>query len=75
MGQKTKVLDCFTCNSPHQAKDCPKKERLNALAAEEESDGSESEVTSRMNPLQLLNTIQAQLTHKGLIHVEIALGG
>ena len=33
--QTTKVVGCFICNGPYRAKDCPKKERLNALVAEE----------------------------------------
>ena len=39
----------------------------------QKSEGSESEVTPRMNPLQLLNAIQAQPNHKGLIHIEVEL--
>ena len=71
--QTTNVVGCFICNGPYRAKDCPKKERLNALVAEEESEGSELEVTPRMNPLQLLNAIQAQPNHKGLIYIEVEL--
>ncbi|KAL6343067.1 hypothetical protein AAG906_017879 [Vitis piasezkii] len=56
-----------------RARDCPKKEKLNALIAAEE-DNSESGTPTRMNPLQLLNAIRAE-THRGLMYVEMAMGG
>ena len=74
-GQTTKVVGCFIRNGLHRAKDCPKKEILNAFTAKDQSDGSESEVTPRMNPHQLLNVIQEKPTHKGLIHVGVELSG
>ncbi|KAJ8617722.1 hypothetical protein MRB53_013908 [Persea americana] len=48
---------CFICKGPHRAHDCSKKEKLNALVAEEER---KQEETSRVNPLQLLNAIQSE---------------
>ncbi|RVW96894.1 Transposon Tf2-8 polyprotein [Vitis vinifera] len=55
------------------SKGLPKKEKLNALIAAEE-DNSESGTPTRMNPLQLLNAIRAE-THRGLMYVEMAMGG
>ncbi|KAJ8633412.1 hypothetical protein MRB53_026748 [Persea americana] len=46
---------CFICKGPHRARDCLKKEKLNALVADEER---KQEETRRVNPLQLLNAIQ-----------------
>ncbi|KAK9151489.1 hypothetical protein Syun_009798 [Stephania yunnanensis] len=55
---------CFICDGPHVAKDCPKREKLNAIVVDEQE--------VRMNPLQLINTVQG---HKagasvGLMFVE-----
>ncbi|KAK9148304.1 hypothetical protein Scep_007061 [Stephania cephalantha] len=56
---------CFICNGPHRARDCPKKEKLSALIAEDEGQ-------PRMNPLQLLNAIQQAKTSpsEGLMYVD-----
>lgn len=44
---------CFICKGPHRARDCPKKEKVNAMVAEEanggDSDSDEGNV--RVNPL------------------------
>ena len=34
-GQTTKVVGCFIRNGLHRAKDCPKKEILNAFTAKD----------------------------------------
>ncbi|KAL6319597.1 hypothetical protein AAG906_020674 [Vitis piasezkii] len=34
--QTTKTFGCFICIEPHRARDCPKKENLNALIGVEE---------------------------------------
>ena len=57
MMQITKVVGHFICNGPHRAKDSSKKEKLNALVVEEESDDNESKVNPQMSLLQLLNSI------------------
>ena len=54
--QATRPSRCFICNGPHRARDCPRKEKLNALIAEDE-ENSGSKVPTRANPLQLLNVI------------------
>ena len=52
MMQITKVVGYFICNGPHRAKDSSKKEKLNALVVEEESDDNESKVNPQMSLLQ-----------------------
>ena len=68
--QSTRPSRCFICDGPHRARDCPKKEKLNALMAEDGED-SEAEVPTRANPLQLLNAMRAEATHRGLMYVEL----
>ena len=72
--QTTRPSGCFICDGPHRARDCPKKEKLNALMAEDEED-SGVEVPTRANPLPLLNVIRAEATHRGLMYVELLTGG
>jgi hypothetical protein len=45
---------CFICGGPHRARECPKKEQVNALRimADPEED-AEVGATARMNPLQV----------------------
>lgn len=50
---------CFICDGPHHAKDCPKREKLNAIVTKNDKDGSDSDGPTRVNPLQLLNTIHS----------------
>ncbi|KAL5865808.1 hypothetical protein ACOSQ3_003322 [Xanthoceras sorbifolium] len=56
---KSKTQGCFICNGPHRARDCPKKEKINALISQDVGD-SDDAGPSRVNPLQLLNTILAE---------------
>ena len=72
--QTTKPLGCFICDGPHRARDCPKKEKLNALMAEDGGD-SGAEDPTRANPLQLLNAIRAEATPRGLMYVELLTRG
>jgi hypothetical protein len=54
-------LGCFICNGPHRARDCPKKEKLNALVAEESHEGAGGETQARVNPLQVwLNALKSE---------------
>ena len=72
--QTTRPSGCYICDGPHRARDCPKKEKLNAIMVEDgENDGAE--VPIRANPLQLLNAIRAEVTHKGLMYVELLTSG
>ena len=72
--QTTRPSGCFICDGPHRARDCLKKEKLNALMAEDGED-SGVEVLTRANPLQLLNAMRAEATHRGLMYVELLTEG
>jgi hypothetical protein len=49
-----KVGGCFICEGPHRAKDCPKREKLNALVIAE-SDHGDDESSVRLGALQILD--------------------
>ena len=72
--QTTKPSGSYICDGPHRARDCPKKEKLNAIMAKDR-ENDEAEVPIIANPLQLLNAIRAEVTHKGLMYVELLTGG
>ena len=72
--QTTRSSRYYICDGPHRARDCPKKEKLNALMAEDGEDNG-AEVPTRANPLQLLNAIRAEATHRGLMYVDFLTGG
>ena len=71
--QATRPSGCYICDGPHRAIDYPRKEKLNAIIAEE-GETSGSEAPTRANPLQLLNVIRAEATNKGLMYVELLTG-
>ena len=58
--QTTQMVGCFICNGPHQARDCPKREKLSALVTADDKEDSDSETPYRVNPLQLLNVINGE---------------
>jgi hypothetical protein len=70
--QPTKTnLGCFICNGPHRARECPKKEKLNALVAEDNNEGEDGGAHVRMNPLQVrLNALKAE-TPAELMYVPV----
>ena len=72
--QTIRTSGCYIYDGPHRARDCPKKEKLNAIIAEEGEDNG-VEVPIRANPLQLLNAIRAEVTHNGLTYIELLTGG
>ena len=72
--QATKPSRCFIYDGPHRVRDCPRKEKLNAVIAED-GENFRSEVPTRANPLLLLNAIRVEATHKGLMYVELLTGG
>ena len=59
--KKHKSGGCFICDGPHMARECPKREWLNALVADGKQDSENTEVEEvRVSPLQLLvGAIQA----------------
>ncbi|KAL5857156.1 hypothetical protein ACOSQ3_004614 [Xanthoceras sorbifolium] len=56
---KSKIQGCIICNGPHCARDCPKKEKINALISQDIGD-SDATSPSQVNPLQLLKTISTE---------------
>ncbi|KAL5795202.1 hypothetical protein ACOSQ2_000022 [Xanthoceras sorbifolium] len=74
---KSKTQGCFICNGPHLARDCPKKEKINALISQDAGDSNGAR-PSRVNPLQLLNTISTEPQSsccKGLMYVIAQING
>lgn len=70
--QEKKDLGCFICDGPHRAKDCPKRDKINAMVKKTEVALSVAEAsTSRMNPLQLMNALREEVvdnnTNQGLM--------
>jgi hypothetical protein len=54
-GESKPKDNCFLCNGPHWARDCPKRKALNALLEEQDSQEEEA----NMGCLQLLNALKA----------------
>ncbi|KAL6319636.1 hypothetical protein AAG906_020713 [Vitis piasezkii] len=50
----TPRTNCFLCDGPHWARDCPKRKALNAMIEEKEQEGD-----AKMGSLQLLNALKA----------------
>ncbi|RVW71000.1 RNA-directed DNA polymerase-like [Vitis vinifera] len=70
------MVGCFICNGPHQARDCPKREKLSALVTIDENGDFDSETPPRVNPLQLLNVINGETpVQKSLMHVHAIVNG
>ena len=70
--QATKPSGCFIYNGPHRVRDCPRKDNA-IIAIDRENNGSKA--LTRANPLQLLNVIPGEVTHKGLMYVELLTNG
>ena len=76
MQQTTRMVGCFICNDPHQARDCPKRKKLSALVIADDKGDSDSETPPRVNPLQLLNVINGETPmQKSLMHVHAVVNG
>ena len=58
-GKGTKPnFTCFICDGPHFARECPKKEKLNAIQA---GDSDEDEgVVTHINPIRVINCLVAK---------------
>ena len=72
--QTTRTSGCYIYDGSHRARDCPKKEKLNAIIVED-GENNGAEVPIRANPFQLLNVIRVEETHRGLMYVELLIGG
>ncbi|GAV73841.1 gag-asp_proteas domain-containing protein [Cephalotus follicularis] len=77
-GSKSKFSSgCFLCDGPHRARDCPRKEKLNALVTGEMgSSEPDGEGLTRVNLIQLLSTIREVAQAKpfpGLLYVKVVL--
>ena len=59
------------------AKNCPKRERLNAIQESEGEENAGGSSTSRVNPLQLLNTVSTvkSAPNRGLLYAAVQLNG
>ncbi|XP_061956833.1 uncharacterized protein LOC133678522 [Populus nigra] len=49
---------CFICGGPHYARECPKKERLNAILVGE---SEQEEAVTHINPMRVLNCLIAEM--------------
>lgn len=70
---------CFICDGPHFAKNCPRRERLNALCVEEQSEGNNEEnegVAVRANPIRLVTLrTEKSVEGDGLMYVKALVNG
>ena len=70
------MVGCFICNSPHLARDCPKREKLSTLVTADDKEESDSETLPVVNPLQLLNVIHGETpVQKSLMHIHAMVNG
>ncbi|KAL5775964.1 hypothetical protein ACOSP7_013524 [Xanthoceras sorbifolium] len=68
--------NCFLCDGPHWARECPKRKAINALVDEREKEMEES----HMGSLRILTAIKAQPTPKtrgsqGLMYLDVHING
>ncbi|RVW62237.1 hypothetical protein CK203_064477 [Vitis vinifera] len=73
----TPRTNCFLCDGPHWARDCPKRKALNAMIEENEQEGQGD---AKVGSLQLLNALKAKPMpkmpqSKGLMYVEALVNG
>ena len=74
--QSTQMAGCFICNGPHQARDCPKREKFSTLVFADNEGESDSKTPPRVNPLQLLDVLHGETpVQKSLMHVPVILNG
>ena len=79
-GHEKKSSGCFICDRPHRVRDCPKRTQLNAMVKETEVEPSMTEAsTSRMNTLQLMNTLRNEVVcndfNQGLMIMTVLVDG
>ena len=49
---------CFICGGPHYTRECPKKERLNAILVD---DSEQEDRVTHINPMHVVNCLVAEL--------------
>jgi hypothetical protein len=58
-GKSTKPnFTCFICDGPHFARECPKREKLNAIRAGDSDEGEG--VVTHVNPMRVINCLVAK---------------
>ena len=64
---------CFICGGPYYARECPKKEKLNAILV---NDSEKDESIMHINPMRVLNCLVAELQDSvvefSLIEIDLA---
>ena len=71
--QTSKWVGCFICRGPHQAKECPKREKVSALQLDKDSEIGSME--TRLNPIQMVNTILNSNSIFELMYVVVQANG
>ena len=71
--QTSKWVRCFICRGPHQAKDCPKREKVSALQLDNDSEIRNME--TRLNPIQMVNTIMKSNSVFELMYMVVQVNG
>ena len=71
--------NCFLCDGPYWARDCPKRKAINVLINKKENE-KENEKDAHVRSLQLLNTLKSKSMletpqNKGLIYMEARVNG
>ena len=72
---KGKSKGCYICGGPHMMKECPRKEKLNAII---ETEGNEEhEAPRRVNPIRMLNALQTEeiVKTQGLLYMKVIING
>ena len=67
---------CFNCGGPHRVRECPNKGQVSVVTTLEEPSSAE-EGLSRVNPIQLLNTLSARKPPpcKALLYATVQING
>ena len=71
--QTSKWVGCFICRGPHRAKDRPKREKVSALQLDNDSEIGNME--TRLNPIQMVNTILKSNSVFELMYMVVQVNG
>ena len=69
----SKWVGCFICRGLHRAKDYPKREKVSALQLDNDSEIRNME--TRLNPTQMVNTIQKSNSVFELMYMDVQVNG